>query len=113
MAILQRTAPLVWVVTGVNLMSLLDAINTILIVGNDASGELNPLMAALIEHNLAVFFAFKLLLTLSSTLICWHFYDGRPKARVALRWISRFYCGVMMWQALLMSGAITHFYRVG
>src|SRR5690242_19664100 len=103
---MRRAAPLIWVVTGINQMSLLDGVNTVLIVGNDASGEMNPLMGALIEHNLTVFFALKLLMTFSSTFICWHYYEKKPTARATLRWISRAYCCVMVWQALLLSGAI-------
>jgi Domain of unknown function (DUF5658) len=107
---MRRAVPLIWVVTGVNLMSLLDAVNTILIVGDDAAGELNPLMGALIERNIAVFFALKLLMTFSSTFICWHYYEEKQAARATLRWISCAYCCVMVWQALLLSGAIAHFY---
>jgi len=100
---MRQAAPLLWVVTGINLMSLIDAINTVLIVGSDASGELNPLMGSLVENHLPWFFALKLLMTLSSTLVCWHLYQTRATARVTLRWISRAYCGVMLWQGLLLS----------
>lgn len=48
-------------------------------------------------------------MTLFSTLVCWH-YAAMPPARATLRWISRVYCGVMLWQGLLLSGVMMRLY---
>ena len=102
-----RSAPLVLVVTGVNLMSLLDAIVTLLLLGDDSRGELNPLMGALIERNYLHFLLVKSVLTFIGTVICWHYYDRKRSARTMLTWISRAYCGLMIWQGLLLSGILS------
>jgi hypothetical protein len=87
-------------------MSLLDSINTFLLVGNDSIVELNPLMSTLIERDYLQFFVLKLALTLAGTLICWHYYARSGTARKALVFISRVYCAVMVWQTLLLSRAM-------
>jgi hypothetical protein len=84
-------------------MSLLDSINTFLLVGNDSIVELNPLMNTLIERDYLHFFVLKLVLTFAGTLICWHYYARSGAARKVLVTISRVYCGVMVWQAMLLS----------
>jgi Domain of unknown function (DUF5658) len=93
-------------VVSINLMSLLDSINTFLLVDNDSIVELNPLMNALIEHNYLQFFMVKLVHTLAGTLICWHYYARSGTARRGLVYISRVYCAVMVWQILLLSCAM-------
>jgi hypothetical protein len=87
-------------------MSLLDSINTFLLVDNDSILELNPLMSALIERDYLQFFVVKLVLTLAGTLICWHYYARSVNARRVLVFISRVYCAVMVWQTLLLSSAL-------
>jgi hypothetical protein len=87
-------------------MSLLDAINTCLLVDNDSYIEINPLMRALMENNYLQYFAFKLGITLLGTLICWHFHKQQGYARWGLKFFSRTYCTLMLWQALLLTGMI-------
>jgi hypothetical protein len=99
--------PLLIAVTAVNLMSLLDGINTVLLVDDDSCVELNPLVSALMAHNYLSFFGTKLVLTLLGTVLCWHFYERRASARNAFKLISRIYCSLMIWQALLLTGVIS------
>ncbi len=93
-------------VTAVNLMSLLDAISTLLLVENGSYAELNPMMDALMGHNYLSFFGTKMMLTLLGTMLIWHFYERRASARLYLKFISRFYCVIMIWHGLLLSGLI-------
>jgi hypothetical protein len=102
---IRQAAPLLIAVVSINVMSLLDSINTFLLVGNDSVVELNPLMNALIARDYLQFFVVKLVLTLAGTLICWHYYARSVNARRALVSISRVYCAVMVWQTLLLSRA--------
>lgn len=106
MIIYLKAVPLLIAVTAVNLMSLMDAICTMLLVDNDSCIELNPLMNALLAHNYLVFFGVKLLVTLFGTLLCWHFYERRASARMVFKIISRIYCSVMIWHCLLLTGWI-------
>jgi hypothetical protein len=102
----RQAARLLIAVAGINVMSLLDSINTFLLVDNDSILELNPLMSALIERDYLQFFVVKLVLTLAGTLICWHYYARSVNARRVLVFISRVYCAVMVWQTLLLSSAL-------
>jgi hypothetical protein len=106
LTIYRRSVPLVMAIIVVNVMSLLDGISTFLLVDNDSCIEYNPLMSALLEHNYLQFFCFKLGITLLGTLICWHFYERQGSARWALKFISRTYCTLMLWQTLLLTGLI-------
>ena len=49
----------------------------------------------------------KLLITLVGTLVCWHLLERNGYARVVLTLISRIYCALMIWQALLLSRVIS------
>ena|SRR5215208_5611196 len=103
---IRQALPLLIAVVSINVMSLLDSINTFLLVGNDSIIELNPLMGALIERDYLHFFVVKLVLTFTGTLICWHFYARSRAARKVLVSISRVYCALMVWQTLLLSRAM-------
>ncbi|MEW6127215.1 MAG: DUF5658 family protein [Acidobacteriota bacterium] len=93
-------------VTAVNLMSLLDAISTLLLVDNDCCFELNPLINSLMEYHYLAYFGVKLLATLLGTIVCWHFYERRVSAQRALKVISRTYCVLLIWHGLLLTGII-------
>src|SRR5262249_26547521 len=98
--------PLLLAVLAVNVMSLLDAISTLLLMDTDSCIEINPLMNALMESNYLHYFEVKLGLTLFGSLICWHFYEQRGSARWAFKLISRTYCTLMLWHALLLTGLV-------
>jgi len=93
-------------VLAVNMMSLLDAISTFLLLDTDRFLEINPLMEALMESGSLHFFGVKLGITLVGTLICWHFYEQRSSARWALKFTLRAYCTLMLWQGLLLTGLV-------
>ena len=101
-----QTVSLLIAVLAVNVMSLLDAISTLLLVDTDSCIETNPLMNGLMESNYLNYFAVKLGLTLFGTLICWHFYEQRSSARWAFKFIFRTYCTLMLWHGLLLAGLI-------
>ena len=84
-------------------MSLLDAISTFLLVDDDSYLELNPLMSALLEGSYLQFFGVKLGMTMLGTLVCWHYYERSANDRLGLKIISRTYCALMIWQALLLT----------
>lgn len=94
-------------VVAINLMSLLDAVSTGMIVDNYLFVELNPLMDALMGWGYFEFLVMKLLITLVGTLVCWHLLERNGYARVVLTLISRIYCALMIWQALLLSRVIS------
>jgi hypothetical protein len=94
--------PLIAVILSVNLMSAIDALSTIYLVANNQTTELNPIMNSLIHHNFVLFFVVKLLITLVATLVCWHYYERRRKARMILKLASSFYCFLMAWHCLLL-----------
>jgi len=94
--------PLIAVILSVNLMSAIDAISTIYLVANNQTTELNPMMNALIHQNYVLFFVVKMLITLVATLVCWHYYERRRKARMILKLASSFYCFLMAWHCLLL-----------
>jgi hypothetical protein len=93
-------------VLAVNVMSLLDAISTFLLAENDTFVELNPVMQALLEGNYVDFLVVKLGVTLVGTVVCWHCYASSAHARTGLKIISRAYCTVLVWHALLLTGLI-------
>lgn len=103
---IRQTAPLIMMVLAVNVMSLLDTVNTALLVDHCDYIELNPLTSAMSEHSYLLFIVEKLGITLVGTLICWHFYESRASARKGLKFVSRSYCLLMIWQALLLVGVI-------
>src|SRR5262245_30836735 len=71
-----QTAPLLLAVLAINLMSLLDAISTLLLVDTDSCNETNPLMKALIDTNFLISFG---VITLLFALI----YKFLPDAEIA------------------------------
>src|SRR5690349_19272861 len=77
----SKQLPLIAVILSVNIMSAIDAACTIFLVANNQTTELNPIMNALIHRNFVLFFVVKLLITLVATLVCWHYYERRRKAR--------------------------------
>lgn len=93
-------------VVAINLMSLLDAISTLLLVDNESCFELNPLINFLMESHYLAYFGMKILTTLAGTLFCWHFYESRASAQRTLKFISRLYCLLMVWHGLLLSGFV-------
>src|SRR5262249_15859088 len=90
----RKALPLLAAVLAVNLMSVLDAISTLLLVDNDACVEVNPLMSDLMGSNYLHFLGVQLGVTFLGTLICWHYYEQRGSARWTLKFISRTYCAV-------------------
>ncbi|HSB10461.1 MAG TPA: DUF5658 family protein [Blastocatellia bacterium] len=103
MTILRQAVPVIFAVIGINVMSLIDAISTELLVENDGFVELNPLMDVLIGNSYLPFFVVKLVITLAATLTCWHFYERRRAAGTVLKWTSRVYCALMVWHTVLLS----------
>ena len=97
-----KQLPLIAVILSVNIMSAIDAACTIFLVANNQTTELNPIMNALIHRNFVLFFVVKLLITLVATLVCWHYYERRRKARMILKLASSFYCLLMAWHCLLL-----------
>jgi hypothetical protein len=103
---LRRSLPLIAVIITINVMSVLDAVSTLYLVGSNLSKEMNPVMAALIERSHFLFFAVKLALTLTATLACWHYYESKKRARLILKWTSRVYCTLLAWHCLLLSSTL-------
>jgi hypothetical protein len=99
----RKALPLLIAVLAVNLMSLTDAISTLLLMDNECVTETNPLINTLMEHDYLSYFGVKLLLTLLGTVICWHYYEHRVIARRLFNWISRIYCTLMVWHVVLLS----------
>jgi hypothetical protein len=102
----RQNVRLLMAVVAVNVMSLLDAISTILLSDDGSFVELNPVMSAALENSLLQFLAVKLGITLVGTLACWHCYERIAMARGGLHVISRLYCLVMVWQGLLLTEVI-------
>ena len=98
--------PLIVPVVGINLMSLLDAVSTGLLVDNESFIELNPLMDSLMRWGYLEFLVIKLAITLVGTLACWHCFERKGYARTLLTLVSRLYCALLIWQALLLSQVI-------
>ena len=101
-----RRAPLIAAIITVNIMSMLDAMSTVYLIAHNHSSEMNPIMDALIEQSYVLFFAVKLGLTLIATLVCWHYYERKRRARMILRLTSHVYCALMFWHCLLLSSVI-------
>lgn len=103
---LGKNAPLIAALVTVNIMSVLDASSTIYLVAHNYSGEMNPVMNALIGRSYLLFLGVKLSITLVATLICWHYYERKRRARSILRVTSRIYCALMAWHCLLLSSVL-------
>lgn len=101
-----KDTALLGVIITVNVMSVLDAASTIFLVANNHSAEMNPLMDALIQHSYVSFFAFKFSITMIATLICWHYYGRKRRARTILRLTTHIYCALMAWHCLLLSSVL-------
>lgn len=105
-AIPGKNASLIAAIITINIMSLLDAASTIYLVAHEHSGEMNPLMNALLGRSYVLFFLVKLSLTLGATLICWHYYERKRRARSILTLTSRIYSVLLAWQCLLLSSVL-------
>ena len=101
-----RDALLLAVIITVNLMSALDATSTVYLVANNHSREINPVMNALIERSYVLFFGVKVALTFIATLVCWHYYERKRRARTILRLTSHVYSALMLWHCLLLSSVL-------
>ena len=101
-----KNASLIAAIITINIMSLLDAASTIYLVAHKHSGEMNPLMNAFIGQSYVLFFLVKLSLTLGATLICWHYYERKRRARSILTLTSRIYSVLLAWQCLLLSSVL-------
>jgi hypothetical protein len=101
-----QTIPLLLAVLAVNVVSLLDAISSLLLVDIDSCNEINPLMGALMDANYLYYFGVKLGITLLGTIIFWHFYAKRDSARWAFNFILSTYCLLMLWHTLLLTGMV-------
>jgi hypothetical protein len=99
-------ASLIAAIVTVNVMSALDAFSTIYLVAHDYSAEMNPVMSALIEYNYVLFFLVKMLLTLTATLVCWHYYERKRRARTILKLTSHIYSVLLAWHCLLLSSVL-------
>jgi hypothetical protein len=104
LTVYRQTVYLFISVIAVNVMSLLDAISTLLLLENDSYIEINPLMKALMECNYLQYFGLKMGITLIGTVIFWHYYEQRASARMALKSLLRVYSTLMIWQTLLLTG---------
>jgi Domain of unknown function (DUF5658) len=102
----KKNARLLAVIVSINFMSALDAASTIYLLDHNHSGEMNPVMNLLIGHSYVLFFLVKMSLTLGATLICWHYYERKRRARSILRVTSRVYSLLMWWQCLLLSSVL-------
>jgi hypothetical protein len=98
-----RNIPLLAAIISVNAMSALDAVSTVYLVAHDYSDELNPVMNALMEHSYVLFFFVKLSITLGATIICWHYYERKRRARSILKLTSHVYSVLLAWHCLLLS----------
>lgn len=103
---LGKNGALIAAIITVNIMSALDAASTIYLVAHNYSNEANPVMNALIEHSYLLFFLVKMSITLGATLICWHFYERKRRARSILRVTSRIYSVLLAWHCLLLSSVL-------
>jgi hypothetical protein len=103
---LGKNAPLIAAIVTVNIMSALDAISTIYLVSHEYSDEMNPAMGALIDYSYVLFFAVKMLITLTATLICWHYYERKQRARTILKLTSHIYSVLLAWHCLLLSSVL-------
>jgi len=103
---LTKNAPLIAAIITVNIMSALDAASTIFLVAHKYSGEMNPVMNALIGRGYVLFFVVKMSITLAATLTCWYYYERKRKARTILKLTSRLYSVLMAWHCLLLSSVL-------
>jgi len=87
-------------------MSALDAVSTVYLVAHDYSDEMNPVMSALIDHSYVLFFFVKLSITLAATIICWHYYERKRRARSILKLASHVYSILLAWHCLLLSSVL-------
>ena len=104
--VLAANAPLIAAIITVNIMSALDAASTIYLVAHRYSGEMNPVMNALISRSYVLFFAVKMSITLGATLVCWYYYERKRRARTILKLTSRIYSVLMAWHCLLLSSVL-------
>ncbi|HKA19437.1 MAG TPA: DUF5658 family protein [Blastocatellia bacterium] len=103
---LVRNAPVIAAITAVNIMSALDAISTIYLVDHGYSDEMNPAMDALLGHSYVLFFLVKMSITLVATMVCWHYYGRRRRARMVLKLTSHIYSLLLAWHCLLLSSVL-------
>jgi hypothetical protein len=101
-----KNVPLIAAIITVNIMSALDAASTIYLVAHRYSGEMNPVMNALIGRSYLLFFGVKMSITLGATLICWYYYERKRRARTILKLTCRLYSVLMAWQCLLLSSVL-------
>ena len=101
-----KNAPLIAAIISLNVMSALDAASTIYLVAHNYSTEFNPVMNALIGRSYLLFFAVKMSITIVATLVCWHYYERKRRARTILKLTSRVYCALMAWHCLLLSSVL-------
>jgi hypothetical protein len=101
-----KNAPLIAAIITVNIMSALDAISTIYLVAHGYSGEANPVMNLLIGRSYVLFIVVKMSITLGATLICWHYYERKRRARSILKLTSRIYSVLLAWHCLLLSSVL-------
>ena len=103
---LGKNAPLIAAIITVNIMSALDAASTLYLVAHKYSGEMNPVMNALIGRSYVLFIVVKVSITLGATLICWYYYERKRRARTILKLTSRIYSVLMAWHCLLLSSVL-------
>ena len=103
---LTKNAPLIAAIITVNIMSALDAASTIFLVAHKYSGEMNPVMNALIGRSYLLFFGVKMSITLAATLTCWYYYERKRRARTILKFTSHLYSVLMAWHCLLLSSVL-------
>jgi|GEM_PF-2587137 len=103
---LGKNVPLIAAIITVNIMSLLDAASTLYLVGHNYSGEMNPVMSALIGRSYVLFIVVKVSITLSATIICWYYYERKRRARTIMKLTSRIYSVLMAWHCLLLSSVL-------
>ena len=101
-----KNVPLIAAIITVNIMSALDAASTLYLVAHNYSGEMNPVMNALIGHSYVLFFVVKMSITLGATLTCWYYYERKRRARTILKLTSRLYSVLMAWHCLLLSSVL-------
>jgi hypothetical protein len=103
---LGKNGRLIAAIITVNIMSALDATSTIYLVAHNHSGEMNPVMNALLGQSYFLFFAVKMSITLAATLICWYYYERKRRARSILKLTSRIYTLLLAWHCLLLSSVL-------
>jgi uncharacterized membrane protein YeaQ/YmgE (transglycosylase-associated protein family) len=103
---LGKNVPLIAAIITVNIMSALDAASTIYLVAHKYSSEMNPVMNALIGRSYVLFFVVKMSITLVATLICWHYYERKRRARTILKLTSRIYSVLMAWHCIMLSSVL-------